>query len=81
MTDPNDQAFPRPTDVSGSPGRDGDHRINCEGGLTKREFMATVIFAGIAAHPSRGVPDPAAAVRWTDGLISALNLPKPPETQ
>lgn len=54
-------------------------------GLTKREYMATAIMAGIAFRnpPAPDVSDPyraggfasdaAEAVRWADALIAALN--------
>jgi len=45
-------------------------------GLTKREYMATHIMAGIAADSTRKGPSHEianAAVSWADALLEALN--------
>ncbi len=66
MTDPNKPAF--------SVGSDPLPEFR---GLTKREYMATMLLAGILANsnisPVTDVAPPMAAVQQTDDLIKALN--------
>lgn len=61
-TDPNHSAFPS----------DQTNAI-ADQGLTKREYMATEIFAGLIAKGAGMAPAAAIAIQATDSLIAELN--------
>lgn len=86
MTDPNEQALPRPTAVWGHTNTNGVHPIVTEGGLTKREWLAGIICARLiadiattAAFNAIRKSSAEAAVLQADALIEALNR-KPDES-
>ena len=80
MTDGNDSAIPLTEGFTIKAGTNARRQIKSAGGLTKREYMATHLLAGLAAHPdvadkltSGGRSIERYAIMMADALIEELN--------